>query len=42
MFKLGNAFDVKKDEVIFNESMTPSLILCNPKYAHNLSNYVFL
>jgi tRNA(Leu) C34 or U34 (ribose-2'-O)-methylase TrmL len=35
-FQLGDLYNVKKNEAIFDESMTPSVILYNPKYAHNV------
>ncbi len=35
-FEIGNHYSVRKDESIFDESICPSIILCKPKYAHNV------
>jgi tRNA(Leu) C34 or U34 (ribose-2'-O)-methylase TrmL len=35
-FDLGAVKNVSKDKKIFDETMAPSIILYNPKYAHNL------
>jgi tRNA(Leu) C34 or U34 (ribose-2'-O)-methylase TrmL len=36
-FDLGEKYDVKKDEAVFNSSDTPAVIMFNPKYIHNVS-----
>lgn len=39
-FELGEQLVVKKDATIFNADMTPSIILYNPKYPHNVGGTV--
>jgi tRNA(Leu) C34 or U34 (ribose-2'-O)-methylase TrmL len=36
-FDLGEKYNVKKDDVIFDASDTPAVIMFNPKYVHNVS-----
>jgi tRNA(Leu) C34 or U34 (ribose-2'-O)-methylase TrmL len=35
-FEFGDLIKVKKDGELYDDSITPSIILYNPKYAHNL------
>ncbi len=39
-FELGDQYNVKKDKEIFNENDTPSIVLYNPKYPHNVGGTV--
>jgi len=39
-FKMGDLKNISKDSVIFNERMTPAIILHNPKYSHNVGGIV--
>jgi tRNA(Leu) C34 or U34 (ribose-2'-O)-methylase TrmL len=40
VFEYGDLIKVKKDGELFDVSMTPSIVLYNPKYAHNLGSSV--
>lgn len=35
-FELGDEHKIKKEDAIFNTSQTPSIIMFNPKYPHNV------
>jgi tRNA(Leu) C34 or U34 (ribose-2'-O)-methylase TrmL len=37
VFNLGEKFNVKKDQVVFNNKNTPAVLMHNPKYIHNVS-----
>ena len=39
-FYQGDRLHVKKSHELFDESFTPSIILTNPKYPHNVGNIV--
>ncbi len=37
VFNLGEKYNVKKDEQLFNTTDTPAVLMFNPKYVHNVS-----
>jgi len=39
-FELGSTHNVKKTKKLFGLDMTPAIVMCNPKYPHNVGTAV--